>query len=63
MTTTLTVEQKLKARNAAYKIKFGSPKLRDLLREVRKTITFISYKFNSCFVVSRNAEVASRNPD
>lgn len=29
-----SIDQKLKAKKAAHQIKFGSPKLRDLLREV-----------------------------
>lgn len=33
-----SVEQKIKARNAALMLKNGSPKLRDLLREVIKFI-------------------------
>ena len=34
-----TVEQKIRSRNAAMLIKTGSPKLRDLLREVNKKIS------------------------
>lgn len=34
-TTRTSIEQKLKAKNCALQLKNGSPKLRDLLREVR----------------------------
>lgn len=34
---TTSVAQKVNARNAALKLKFGSPKLRDLLRQVNES--------------------------
>lgn len=53
--TRTSIEQKLKARNCALMLKNGSPKLRDMLREVGNFFVEILKNINSCSISSEAA--------